>query len=372
MLANAGIFFAASYVLVRDAFDLRAVAVITLGLTAFYAAHVYYFLARRIADRELLLSFMGLAVFFLGLTIPLVLSRAWITVSWAIQALVLLWLADKLKSAFLRQVAFLLYGIVLLRFGLFDLPAQYSQPFPAAEVPLAEYLLNLVERFVVFGVPIASLAGAYFLLKSPRTPGPLAVDETSDVAQWIRTPWALRFSVIIALGMTFLYLHLELNRTLSYLFAPARLPVLTLLWLGMCLVLLHEYLGSQSRAALTVLAVFVAGVLGKLVFFDLPFWGLEESFVYQGNYSFLAALMRLLDFGAMAAFFVLAFVYLSRAVRPAHIAELAGWLALSLTFVFLTLELNTFLTQYVPALRCRRNLHPLVAFRPGLDRGGNP
>ncbi len=69
---------------------------------------------------------MGLAVFFLAVTIPLVLSREWITVSWAIQALVMLWLADKLKSEFLRQVAFLLYGIVLLRFGFMDLPGQYS------------------------------------------------------------------------------------------------------------------------------------------------------------------------------------------------------------------------------------------------------
>ncbi len=126
LLLNAGIFFAASYLLVNQAYGHRAVAVVTLGLTAFYAAHVYYFLQRRIADRELMLSFMGLAVFFLAVTIPLVLSREWITVCWAIQALVMLWLADKLKSEFLRQVAFLLYGIVLFRFGLWDLPAQYS------------------------------------------------------------------------------------------------------------------------------------------------------------------------------------------------------------------------------------------------------
>ena len=125
LLLNAGIFFAASYQLVNEAFGQRAVAVVTLGLTAFYVAHVYYFLVRRIADRELLLSFMGLAAFFLAVTIPLLLSRSWITVSWAVQALVMLWLADKLKSAFLRQVAFLLYGLVLFRFGFLDLAAQY-------------------------------------------------------------------------------------------------------------------------------------------------------------------------------------------------------------------------------------------------------
>ena len=221
LLLNAGAFFAASYLLVRDAYDLRTVAVVTLGLTAFYAAHVYYFLVRRIADRELMLSFMGLAVFFLAVTIPLVLSREWITVSWAIQALVMVWLADKLKSAFVRQVAFLLYGLVLVRFALFDLPAQYSQAWPAAGPALGDYLLHLLERFVIFGVPIASIAGAYFLLRSPVVPGRLSVDEAVDVPQWIRTPWAVRFSAVVALGMAFLYLHLELNRSLGYLFAPA-------------------------------------------------------------------------------------------------------------------------------------------------------
>ncbi len=109
------------------------------------------------------MSFMGLSVFFLAVTIPLILSREWITVSWAIQALVMLWLADKLNSQFLRQVAFLLYGIVLIRFGFMDLPAQYSSDLPrAGDVALGDYLLHLLERLVVFGVPIASIAGALF------------------------------------------------------------------------------------------------------------------------------------------------------------------------------------------------------------------
>ncbi len=80
---------------------------------------------------------------------------------------------------------------------------------------------------------------------------------------------------------------------MGYLFAPCRLPVLTLLWLAMCLLLLYEYLASPSRPVLAVLAIFVAGVLVKLVFFDLPFWELGDAFVYGGNYSFLDALMRL-------------------------------------------------------------------------------
>ena len=352
LLLNAGIFFGASYVLVREAYGPRWVAIVTLGLTAFYAAHVYYFLARKIADRDLMISFMGLAVFFLAVTNPHVLSSERITVSWAIQALVMVWMADKLKSAFLRQVAFLIYGLVLLRFGFIDLPDQYGRILPAAAaVPLGDYLVHLLERLVIFGVPIASIGGGYFLLKSPRAAGPLAVDQANDVPQWLRMHWALRCSIILAVGMAFLFLHLELNRSLGYLFAPCRMPVLTLLWLGMCLILMYEYVASGSQAVLVVLGIFVTGVLSKLLFFDLPFWGLEESFTYRGGYSFLDALMRLIDFGAITTFFGLAFFSLVVARRPARIAELAGWLALSMMFAFLSLELNTFLAQYVPALR---------------------
>jgi uncharacterized membrane protein len=291
-------------------------------------------------------------VFFLAVTIPLLLSREWITVSWAIQALVMLWLADKLNSQFLRQVAFLLYGIVLFRFGLLDLPAQYSSALPrAGDVALSEYLLHLLERLVVFGVPIGSMAGAYFLLKAPQASGRLAVDQANDVAQWVRTQWAVRYSIILVLGMGFLFLHLELSRTLNYLFAPCRLPVLTLLWLGMCLFLLYEYRASPSRPILAFLAIFVAGAMVKLVFFDLQSWQLGEAFVYGGNYSYLDAVMRLVDFGAMAAFFILAYWWLKGEPALIPAATLASWLALGLAFVFLTLELNTFLSQFVPALR---------------------
>jgi uncharacterized membrane protein len=161
----------------------------------------------------------------------------------------------------------------------------------------------------------------------------------------------VRCSVILVLGMAFLYLHLELSRTLGYLFAPCRLPILTLLWLGMCLLLLYEYLASPSQPVLVILGLFIAGVLVKLVLFDLPYWELGEAMVYGGDYSWLDALMRLLDFGAIAAFFVLAFSRHGGAPGLRHVDKVAGWLALGLAFVFLTLELNTFLSQFVRPLR---------------------
>jgi uncharacterized membrane protein len=352
LLLNAGIFFATSYYLVAEVYEYRAVAAVTLGLTAFYAAHVYYFLIRKVADRELMLGFMGLAVFFLAVTVPLLLSREWITVSWAIQAFLMLWLADKLKSEFLRQVAYLLYGVVLVRFGWLDLPGQYlSDQARATDVPLGEYLLQMIERLVVFGVPVASIAGAYYLLKRPGSAARLVVDQANDVAQWVHKRWAVRCAVFIAMGMLFLFLHLELNRTMRYLFDPGRMPVLSLLWLGMCLIFLQEYLARPSRLTLFLLGGFVAGVLIKLLMFDLGFWNFQLTMLYGGDYSFLDATMRLLDFGALVAFLILACFFLDGREPRLRLSESAGSLALVLTFFCLTLELNTFLFHFVPALR---------------------
>jgi uncharacterized membrane protein len=152
-------------------------------------------------------------------------------------------------------------------------------------------------------------------------------------------------------GMAFLFLHLELSRTLHYLFAPCRLPMLTVLWLAMCLLLLREYLATRAVPILAFLTLFVTGALFKLVFVDVPSWQLGDNIVYGGTYSFLDAVMRLVDFGLMAAFFALAYTWFRAAPASLSAAKAAGWLALCLAFAFLTLELNSFLFHFVPASR---------------------
>lgn len=85
-----------------QAFGRQWVAALALGLAFFYAVHVATLLQRRLVDRNLLVSFLGLASFFLTLSMPLVLSAEWVTASWAVQAVVMLWMADRIGSRFLR------------------------------------------------------------------------------------------------------------------------------------------------------------------------------------------------------------------------------------------------------------------------------
>jgi uncharacterized membrane protein len=357
LLVNAGIYFAVSYRLISQKYDYHWVAFVALGLAAFYVVHVWYCLVARVQDRELLFSFIGLAAFFLAVTIPLALSPEWITVSWAVQALVMLWIAGKLNSEFLRHAAYLLYLIVLGRLCLIDLPREYSMTTLRAESKrLPEYMSLMLQRIVAFGTPIACLAGAFRLLKSPSVPTAPAVERTSDMAQWIRDRWVIRASIIAVVLLTFVFLHLELNRTLLYLFPPMRLPVLTLLWVAVCGLLLYEYLPDRNRAILGVLAVLACVLLCKLFLFDLRSWNAEFMLYaappgYQGSrpyYSFLEAAMRLLDFGIIIAFFLLGFRLLAGDVNAQVARQVSGAAALVLLFIFLTLEVSSFLATFVP------------------------
>lgn len=231
---NAGVFFSLSYWLIERTYGDKWVAAVTLGLTAFYVAHVWYCLVRRVLDRELMLSFTALASFFLAITVPLLLSHEWITVSWALQALVMLWVAGKLNSEFLRHVAYGLYAIVLGRFMFLDLPSQYGGA-TLANLLMLDYVKHLAQRLVMFGVPIGSLAMGYRLLGRQDRPASLANDASltmnkeTDISSWVPNSVAAKSAAFVLFGMLFLYMHLELNRTLGELFPPLRLPVLTML-----------------------------------------------------------------------------------------------------------------------------------------------
>jgi uncharacterized membrane protein len=65
LLVNAGVYYAVSYRLVDQLYGSKWVAAVTLSLAAFYTAHMFYFMMRRLVDRDLLVSFIGLAAFFL-------------------------------------------------------------------------------------------------------------------------------------------------------------------------------------------------------------------------------------------------------------------------------------------------------------------
>ena len=350
LIVNAGVFFVVGYNLVEPVYGREAVAVVTVALSGFYVCHVHAFMRRRLVDRELLLSFIGLAAFFLAITVPLMLSSEWVTASWAVQALVMLWIAGRLDSEFLRHIAYLLYVIVLWRFSFIDLRSQYFIS-PPGQTALGAYLLLMAERLVMFGVPLGAMAGAVRLLRKPGRTAAVTVEPVNDVNGFVRRHWVVRWGVVAVLALLFIFLHLELSRTFLYLYEPLRWPVLTGLWVAMCGLLLWEYAARGRPVVLSVFLLFVCGLLVKLFAYDLPSWGVVGLMRYSGAYSFTEAGMRLLDFGAIIAFLACTVAILTSRLHARHARTALGTAALLLLFIYSTLETNTFLHHHVRGLR---------------------
>lgn len=348
LLANAGVFFILSREICDRFWGSTGVSLLTFSLSLYYAGHFAVCLRRQVRDRGLVMSFLGLSSLFLAVTIPLYLSREWITAVWALQALTMLWMAGKLESQFLRHLAYLLYALVLGQFFLVDLHSHYF----SGTLGVSEYASMMVQRLVVFGVPIAAVAAGYRLLgrNTPVATGPIpSLPEGNDIREVIARNRALQAGLAVLVAMGFIFLHFEINSTLGHFYDPLRMPVLSFLWVVLCVGALWAYGQTESRAMLILLCIF-SGILAlKLLIFDLNSWHFHVNQLRYATDAFGFGLMRLLDFGVITAFLAFAArILLGRDDRVARSFVIA---ALALPMLFLTLELNTFLHIYQPELR---------------------
>ncbi|MGD9128378.1 MAG: DUF2339 domain-containing protein, partial [Planctomycetia bacterium] len=167
---NAVTFFLMSYVLFEMKFGVddglvccKHFAVVTLGMALFYTGHIFYFLYQKIEDRVLLSSFFAIASFMLTITIPILVSKEWLAVSWAVQAVTMLWVAQKLDSRFLEAVANVLYMIVFVMFFV-DL-GRHFLPYGVTEAETGNlFWFHLTERLLTFGTMVGSFFGGAWLL----------------------------------------------------------------------------------------------------------------------------------------------------------------------------------------------------------------
>jgi uncharacterized membrane protein len=355
LILNAALFFGFSFALINQAYSSEWTAIVTLGLAAFYIMHLYVFIQRKIRDRGLSMGFIALAAFFLIVTLPLILSDQWLTFCWSLQALVLLWLAGKLSSRFLRYVAYGLYMIVFARFFVLDMQSTFSHAVPAG-TSFMGYMQMLAVRLISFGAPVLSVAMAMRLIHKPVDKDEeLSLEPENDIKPLFGEQKVLVIAAAVGFAMLFLYLHLELNRTLLFLYSPLRLPMLSLLWVGASYVFVLLFLHLRHIALLMLAMLFIAGAVIKLFVIDVMFWGISvEHFRYSiaEAYSWLDAGMRLLDFGVILAFLVYGFRIVRGQQKEVSIArQLFGYGSIVLLLVYTTLEVNSFFAYFVPGLR---------------------
>ncbi len=144
---NAGVYFLQAYAMIQEV-DKLYMAWFALGLAA-----IYIFLSRQVHARALapgaseILYFLHLAVAlgFITIAIPIRLDAHWITMGWFVEAGVLLWVANRLKSDFLNVFALGALALGVIRLLLFD------------NFDTTQLIFNM--RMATYAVAVAVLAG---------------------------------------------------------------------------------------------------------------------------------------------------------------------------------------------------------------------
>lgn len=374
-MANGAAFFVLGHGVISTAYDTRSVAVLALALAAFYVGLVYRFLSAHRQDRGLLMAFFALAAFFIVLTPPLAISKEWITLSWSLQGLVMLWLAGKLDSRFLRGLSLGAYALAIGRLLFLDLDRQYAGALPA-DLLWADYLPILGNHLLAIGGPIASLGGAWLLLKTPPAAAPaMQVGRDNDLAAEPGGHPALVVVGTLAIALLFLCLHVELYRAFHFFWRPFTYPSMSILWLALGLFLLQLVRRSGSAVLRVLLSLLAALFAAKLLFIDASAWRPDlEGLCYAYNWNPVFSGIRTFDFGLCIALLALLFARLrgENDSRPLAIASGVG--ALVLLFLFLTFELNTVLHRFLPGMRAGGltllwALYALALLLAGLHRG---
>jgi uncharacterized membrane protein len=143
---NAGVYFLQVYAMFEE-IDKHSMAWFALGLAA-----VYILLSRQASARfpdpenaqKLHFLHLAVAIAFITIAIPIRLDGHWITIGWLVQAFVLLWLGDRIRSTFLSG-----FAIAALVLGVLRLLTKMD------DFTVATLIFNT--RFATFAVAVAVL-----------------------------------------------------------------------------------------------------------------------------------------------------------------------------------------------------------------------
>jgi uncharacterized membrane protein len=125
-LPNAFIALGFSYAFIAEHFSRQAVSVATIAYATLFMGMAHTLYRRNPANLPALVMLLGKASVFLVITVPLLFSGNWITLFWAIEAVVLLWAASRLENKLLLAGSAAILGMTLWKFFCYDYRAVFD------------------------------------------------------------------------------------------------------------------------------------------------------------------------------------------------------------------------------------------------------
>lgn len=155
MLINAAAYMAISYGLLWDDYRLW-MGGFTLLISLFYGCLSYATLLRTGEHLYLSLMMLGIALVLLAIAVPAQLGGPWVSVAWAAQGTVLIWLSLTLRMWHLRLFSLSIFAILVLRLLAFN-----------TAIDLDNFQIFLNYRMLAFASAVGALyISAYLLTKT--------------------------------------------------------------------------------------------------------------------------------------------------------------------------------------------------------------
>jgi uncharacterized membrane protein len=195
-LANAAFYFGLSYLMLGEVgFDHATPATQALLVCVFFTG--LFYTTWRWSPDDLLLrySYVGAAATFLTMAVAIQLELHWVTMAWAVEALMLTWVGLRSGERAARHAGLAIFSAAVSHWFIWDmLVVNYSLD------PSFTPLLN--RRALSCAVLVGAIAGAAWLYRRPTWEGEVDKDERSTV---------LTFFALIGNGIALTLLSLDLN-----------------------------------------------------------------------------------------------------------------------------------------------------------------
>lgn len=166
LLSNSFFYYAAGMVLLSNAYgeDFKGLFTAMLGVFNFVFAYALYRNVR--VDRNLVFLLIGLVLTFISLAAPVQLEGNYITLFWAAETLLLLWLSQKSAIRLLKLASVLIWALMVISLVM-DWEQIYLTDNPDS---ILRIIFN--KGYVTSLVVLASIVGTFSLLKNERTENP--------------------------------------------------------------------------------------------------------------------------------------------------------------------------------------------------------
>jgi len=215
MLANTFFYFGMGATIIQSwKPEFKGIFTIALALYNLVFAMILY---RKFGiNKNAIYFLLGLALTFITLTIPFQFNGNYITLFWAGEAVLLLWLSQKSKIATFKFGAIVVQ--ILMLFSLFIDWNQYYHEF--TDITLKPFFNKI---FITGLVALASLVATYYLLKKERE---ITMFYFLEINPKIYRTTTIILSVMIAYFVGMFEVYYQSNEYISNYYSATSLPVL--------------------------------------------------------------------------------------------------------------------------------------------------